>query len=594
MNSNGCFFSMGTNSGIDLKKLQTAAFQSFLHTSADMESLRKVNERAKELMFLLTPGAIDKNSPIPEGAPSTEEILERIPQKKDIDKICMTTGIFTVLKYITDEEAQAYLSVLSKLRKEKNEDIRADLNKELAQIEDNNTNIAKERYFNFFEDHPKTVLSAITKCAPLVIAAHRKIVDAAINNLNQYEEASTEKEITLLWRLPYIDIRNLIQKLQNREDEEDKSTFEIDRKNIKLKALIAVDGFRSPHYNLLPYFKDELQFLEIVSPEDHQRAISVLERLVDERYGVAALGSKGIRTRKPLRCIKLMAYLVRRVFTYLYPCDNFHLYNRHNMPSFDARRNCAPILSLHTANGQPLTRAHGEVHDAVCTLWAAGNEVVTDLMIARTIWPRTSRRGGESFSQKELDAINQLMEDLRLADTTIDATNELRKFKKIGPNDHWIAKSYILPCSVVYQLINGGKYMHRAYKILDTPSLFAYSCSLGHVLTMPISILEPWEDECTKLPRTLRQAQVRTMILGRIHHFLSPSFKKKEKVILLERVYEAYEISPLTNQEVQKKDRTAARKAAVNALERLKQEGVITSFTLRKHSGVYRDINIII
>lgn len=587
------FFSNNEESGFDLRKMQEMALQSFLRSDTDMESLQKINERAQELMFLLEPGAIDKNNPIPDDAPTSDEILQRIPQKEDIDRLPLTTGIFTALKYLTDEETQAQLNLLTQIKSEENEEARADLYKELETIKADNIQAAEKRYFNCFAEQPETVLSAIVKCAPLVVAAHRKNVNAAIEAFAKYKSDAKNKEANRLWRLPYIDIRRITQNLQDRSTKNDLTTEKEVGQDLKLKALQAIDGFRSPHYNLLPYFKSELCFLEMTSPEAHKRAVAILKRLADERYGVAALGSKGIRTRKPVKCIKLMAYLVRRVFTYLYPCDNSRLYNRRNLPSLESKKDQAPVLSLHTASGQPLSRAHGEVHDAVCTLWAAGNEVVTDLMIARTIWPRSNRKGSETFSQTELDTINQLMEDLRLADTTIDATTELRRYKKIGSNDHWIAKSYILPCSVVYQLINGGKYMHRAYKILDTPAFLAYSSTLGHVLTMPLSVLEPWEDEKSKLPRTLRYAQVRTMILARIHHFLSPSFRKKEKTILLERVYEAYEISPRASSDVQKKERTAARKAASNALDRLKGEGVISDYVFRKQSGVYRDICIV-
>lgn len=521
--------------------------------------------------FPITTAKLAHGKLISNRPPFASEILKFIPDKEGIHNVRSTLGIYIADNYIHNE-------VTSR--------------NSLSNSHYMDRNI--EDYFDEFVNRPEIVLSAIRKCAPLVIAAHRNQIDTIVDDFFTHDSFSGLNN-TSLWRLAYIDLRNLVLRLRvllsHASDEKEQLLLKR-----KYTVAEAINNFRSPHYSLLPYFNIELQFLKDTKLEYYKLAVSILKETANERYYVTALGNPGTKTKKPTNYIILMPYLVRHIFNNLLPGNNIHIYNRFSLPSKGSRADCSPIVSLHTENANPLTRAHKVIHDAVCTLWAAGNEVITDSMIARTIWPRAARRGSESFSQRELDAINRLMDDMRQAYLSIDATNELRKYKKIGQDDCWVTKSHVIPSSIVYQKINGGQYLHRAYKILEPPICLSYSSLLGQVFDIPISLMEAHKENTQerRTSRTLRSAQVRSLILERIYHFRSPSYKRNENVILFDRIYEAYEIPSHMDSNRQKKERAAARKIAIGIMNALKHSGIVQDYKIEKKNGSYSNIQVLI
>lgn len=571
-------FITGDQGDINLKEIQSASIQAFSKKLSSQNKEREVGvQHCSDSVCNITQ----------EDAPTISDIQQRLPRKECLKTICQTSGIFLIVDYIFDKREREQILLL--LHSNDQIDITNPLYERLISVSPSAIQEAKRQYARTFASSSTKVLAAITKCAPLVIAAHRSQIEALGRALPQ-NGTSMIPNIEGLLRIPYTDVRMLLQHspiLDSNDISKETSS------DMRFMLLREIDFFRSPNYTLTSYFDTELQLLKDINQADHKRALEILDRVVQERNGIAPLESKGIQTKRPVYYVKQMSFLTRQVFNKLQPGDQIRFYNKKNIFSKGSQTNVSPILSFYTHNGEPLTKAHGEVYDAVCTLWAAGNEVITDGMIARTIWPRPSRNGGETFSQKELDTIRQLMDDLRQAYASIDATAELRKYKKIGKDDSWIINGSIMPCTIVYKRINGGQYIHRAYKILDTPAFFAYSAALSQILAIPISILFPHKEVFDRSPRSLRTAQVRTMLLERLHHFCSPTYKRKERTILFERIYEAYGIIENSSDINElKKHRAAARRAAVNILQGFKKAGLLSNYELRKQRGSYHSIII--
>lgn len=571
---------------IDLKKILAAsihAFESKKSTDVENEDLKETCSPIRD---------ITNEEELIKKAPLLSEILDKIPPKENIKNVVQTTGIFSLANYIYDDRERAHLLPLlwSGVPIESSNY----LYKRILLADENVVQEALNQYFHTFADKPKIVLAAITKCAPLIIAAHRKQIETAVCESPLIKNSSLlHRHIETLFKLPYIDIRQLRHRSFRPSSNTTNSKSSTLSPQLSYAIINEVDIFRSPNYSLIPYFEIELLLLKTVEPTNYIAALDFLNELVSEREYISPLYSNSIQTKRPVRCIKLMSFLAREVFNNMPPGEDKHLYNRSNIFGKGSSRDYSPSISLYTKDGEPLTRSHSEIYDAVCTLWTTGNEVITDLMIARAIWPNTSRHGSETFSSQELDSIRLLMNDLRHTYISIDATAELRKYKKIGKDDSWNVSDYAIPCTIVYQFINGGPYIHRAYKLMRTPILLAYSSALSQILTAPISIYEQNADHKERAPRTLRAAQVRSLILERLHHFNSSAFKKKEKLIPFERIYEAFEVRKKSGSNIEKKDRVAARKAAILALRTFKREELINGYEILKNGKEYLYVKVI-
>ena len=523
-----------------------------------------------------------------DNAPPISVILKRIPYKENIKSVFLTPGIYSLIHYLYDDhEISGLLPLLFSNTAIDSSDR---LYKRLSTVNEKLIYESLDHYFCKFVCDSKVVFNAIIKCAPLVIAAHRSRLTSIQSLLSKQDSNSpTYYYEEALFKLPYKDIRLLRSQSQIPGDLDENTDSDVSQ--YKMRALDEIDIFRSPNYSLIPYFDVELHLLKEINPLGYTKALNYLDELVSEREHILPMESESFHTYRPRRCIKLMSFVSRKIFDGMPPCDNKRVYNSVNIEKKGLASDYAPILSLNTNDGQPLTRAHGEIYDAICTLWEAGNKVVTDGMIARTIWPRTSYHGSETFSPTELKIIRQLMDELRNAYISIDATEELRKYKKIGQDDYWKISDYAIPSSIIYTSINGGVY-HRSYRLLRTPVLFAYSSVLAQVFSGPITILEQNDKATKRVARTLKSAQVRTFLLERIHHFGSNSYKKKENYILFDRVYDAYQVRDCSSQDVEKKDRAAARKAALDALANFRRDGLITDYKLIKKGGKYISISI--
>lgn len=485
-----------------------------------------------------------------DGMPSTLDILSSIPSRDNIKELNYIHGLFPFSSLKDIIESNLYQNI-----------------RELI-----------VSYYNFVLYQPDTVLQGLIKAAPIVIGAHRNAADFTIKSIyKNVKELERLLPREYLWKLPYKTIRYLY---------ENSSKNNTDPYADKKKAVLQlVDRFRSSNYNLKPYFWIELQFLKTVAPDLFDIAEAIINRAVTDRFKINPK-NKGVRTEIPTQYIKLMPLLTRKLFSDLQPCTNLNLYmtcQTHNRNYLNS-----PLVSLYTKNGEALSRNHGEIYDAICTLWSAGNNIISDNMIARTIWPKASHHGSERFSSKELITINQVIDDLRQARVKIDATNELMHYKKIGKEDTWTLEGNILTCADVYTRINGSKYIQRAYRILTPPILLTYASELGQVLSAPLSVLETHD----RTPHTFKCTRIRSYLLERIHHFLSPSFYNKEKTILIEKLYEIYNQDENITPDMDKKAKCIARNAAKSFLESFKQNNLILDYEILKLNGKYKKIQI--
>lgn len=126
------------------------------------------------------------------------------------------------------------------------------------------------------------------------------------------------------------------------------------------------------------------------------------------------------------------------------------------------------------------------IHNAVCSLYAAGNDVVTPAMVYRAV---TGMIETEYVSPQAIEAVKNSLNKSRFMRLVVDFTEEARAR---GWNiDKTTIESYLLPAKLVKVEAGGNKI--EAYKILETPELYKYSQLTKQIISIPLALLDTKE-----------------------------------------------------------------------------------------------------
>ena len=157
--------------------------------------------------------------------------------------------------------------------------------------------------------------------------------------------------------------------------------------------------------------------------------------------------------------------------------------------------------------------------NAVVSLFVAGKEkgqdkpIISDEMIYRTM-----PGAGEKLSRGQKAALTKAIDKLRSMYMVIDATNELRNKKKIGPNETYrIDSNYLMVTRAEYKLQNGR--ITHAYRIEAEPPIYTYALAVKQLCSIPTKYLDIRQVEngliTDKPVRMTQEKQVITDILLR-------------------------------------------------------------------------------
>jgi len=127
------------------------------------------------------------------------------------------------------------------------------------------------------------------------------------------------------------------------------------------------------------------------------------------------------------------------------------------------------------------------LHNAVCSLWAAGNNIVTPAMVYRTVNGMTEQ---EKVSKQALETVFQSLYNSRFLKLIADYTEEA-KARGIKGVDKFKIDSYLLPAEVI--TVESGGHEVQAFKILKTPPLYEYAQITGQIIGVPMSLLDTRE-----------------------------------------------------------------------------------------------------
>lgn len=131
---------------------------------------------------------------------------------------------------------------------------------------------------------------------------------------------------------------------------------------------------------------------------------------------------------------------------------------------------------------QTFTAYDRMIHNAVCTLYEAGNRVVTPAMVYRAA---NGMRETERISPQSIGAVTKSIDKSRFTRLKIDYTQE-------ATVRGWEVDRAEMDSNLLYAralLVSAGGQEVKAYEILEKPALYVYSQMTKQVISVPINLL---------------------------------------------------------------------------------------------------------
>lgn len=132
---------------------------------------------------------------------------------------------------------------------------------------------------------------------------------------------------------------------------------------------------------------------------------------------------------------------------------------------------------------QTFTAYDRAVHNAVSTLWAAGNQIITPQRVYMTMAGIKER---EYISPQAIGAVTKSIEKSRATKLKIDFTAEA-KAKKLNVESA-VIDSMLLNVDKI--TVRAGGEVKEAYKITRTPALYEYAQLTKQIISVPIGLLD--------------------------------------------------------------------------------------------------------
>lgn len=159
--------------------------------------------------------------------------------------------------------------------------------------------------------------------------------------------------------------------------------------------------------------------------------------------------------------------------------------------------------------GKPLTAFDKTVHNAICTLYEAGNSLFTLEMVYRAMNGLTN---SERITEERgtLEPIRESIEAGRRKMFRLNATDQISKYyPKIKT---LIYEGYFLPVDKVTAVLHNGEEPIECYKFLRVPPLYEYSRNIKQVISVDMNLL----DSKKKLKNSRSVAVIREYLIKRI------------------------------------------------------------------------------
>jgi len=202
------------------------------------------------------------------------------------------------------------------------------------------------------------------------------------------------------------------------------------------------------------------------------------------------------------------------------------------------------------------------VHDAICSIYAAGNDIMTTSQIYEAMTGKITR------IKKTLEKVDESVLRLMMSLVFIDYTDQAKSKGLDSPDT--ILKQNIIYCKGITVNFPNGEYT-TGWKLLQPPTLYQYAKDIGQIVTIDKSILS-----ATNVSNTDDAVVLKHYLLRRIETMKNKKNHIDSKRILFESMFNYCNIKG-TREKLRRK-----REIVLDILKDWKILGYINDFTTYK------------
>lgn len=224
---------------------------------------------------------------------------------------------------------------------------------------------------------------------------------------------------------------------------------------------------------------------------------------------------------------------------------------------------------------RPVTPYDEEVHNAVASLWAAGNRVITASQVCQTMTGASKKPNPATLTKVE-----ESLDKQRQTFVKIDYSQELKG--KTGEfdgeqitADSAFIESYMLNADKQVIKATNGKTI-TGYVFKDAPALYRHDCTTKQIISYPQALLEATSKIASNTDTNIL---MRSYLIKRIKT-MSRKGSKLTKQIRYDSVYKA-----AGKQDVNRKDAGRMNETIRKYLDAFQKEGLIASWSEYKDKG---------
>ena len=231
---------------------------------------------------------------------------------------------------------------------------------------------------------------------------------------------------------------------------------------------------------------------------------------------------------------------------------------------------------------QKITKYDQAVHNAISSLWAAGNRDISPQEIFRTMNGSTTGKVKEAQVKKVHESVNKMMFTRLYLNMSADIQSGGLKIQDQRVTKGVVETQMIQATIVSLQTSNGQTI--RGYKLADEPMLYTYSKAKKHVLSVGLDLL----DTSDEVSNTDDVIVIREYLLQQIENMRHGY--RDNTVIDYETIKESTGVTVLDGKQYQQ----AFRESVKRILLSWKKKGYIQGYTDHKAGRTIKGVKIIL
>lgn len=234
-----------------------------------------------------------------------------------------------------------------------------------------------------------------------------------------------------------------------------------------------------------------------------------------------------------------------------------------------------------TITGRPLTPFDQTVHNAICSIWEAGNLIFVPEMVYRAMNGLTdSERIVEE--RGTLEPIIESIEAGRFRLFKVDAEEQIKKYYPSVKKA--IYENYFLPLEKTTIILKNGE-TKEAYRFSSAPPLYEYSKNIKQVISVPIKLLDSRET----LKNSPTIAVMREYLIKRISNIKNDKASVNNANIKYSTIFANTGIDESNLSYTQ---RNRKREQIKKILEHFKNQNFIKSYAEYKKGRTFKGVKI--